>query len=109
MKPTASSSARDDVARPKSCATCTHLSSEPEAGAHDGHPHRGNVKYAANAFLAARIFLHETKSPSLRRVGADIENDPEGHGGGRPHWTGILFAGVGFGGSCFPERYPGID
>ena len=61
------------------------------------------VKYASNAFLAARIsFINEIAWIS-ERVGADAKLVAEGMGLDKRIGPSYLDAGIGFGGSCFPK------
>ena len=61
------------------------------------------VKYASNAFLAARIsFINEIARIS-DRVGADAKLVAEGMGLDKRIGPYYLDAGIGFGGSCFPK------
>ena len=61
------------------------------------------VKYASNAFLAARIsFINEIAWIS-ERVGADAKLVAEGMGLDRRIGSSYLDAGIGYGGSCFPK------
>ena len=61
------------------------------------------VKYASNAFLAARIsFINEIARIS-ERVGADAKLVAEGMGLDKRIGPAFLDAGIGFGGSCFPK------
>ncbi|HKW58425.1 MAG TPA: UDP-glucose/GDP-mannose dehydrogenase family protein [Candidatus Dormibacteraeota bacterium] len=61
------------------------------------------VKYASNAFLAARIsFINEIARIS-ERVGADAKLVAEGMGLDNRIGPHYLDAGIGYGGSCFPK------
>ncbi len=61
------------------------------------------VKYAANAFLATKISFMNDLSAFCEAVGADIENVRIGIGSDSRIGKRFLFAGIGFGGSCFPK------
>lgn len=61
------------------------------------------VKYVSNALLASRISFMNEMSRICAAVGADIELVREGVGADRRIGSAFLFAGLGYGGSCFPK------
>ncbi|KKS46423.1 UDP-glucose 6-dehydrogenase [Candidatus Gottesmanbacteria bacterium RIFCSPHIGHO2_01_FULL_42_27] len=61
------------------------------------------IKYASNALLANKISFANAMSFICEAVGADVEDVLNGVGLDKRLGRMFLYAGVGFGGSCFPK------
>ena len=61
------------------------------------------TKYAANAFLASRISFMNEVANLCDRVDANVDKVRMGVGSDSRIGRHFLYAGIGFGGSCFPK------
>jgi UDPglucose 6-dehydrogenase len=67
------------------------------------------TKYAANAMLATKISFMNELANLAEYLGADIENVRHGIGSDSRIGYSFIYAGCGYGGSCFPKDVKALE
>lgn len=67
------------------------------------------TKYAANAMLATKISFMNELANLAERLGADIESVRHGIGSDSRIGYHFIYAGCGYGGSCFPKDVKALE
>ena len=67
------------------------------------------TKYAANSFLATKITFMNEIANLCELLGADVDSVRRGVGTDARIGNRFLFAGIGYGGSCFPKDVQALE
>ncbi|MBI4828068.1 MAG: UDP-glucose/GDP-mannose dehydrogenase family protein, partial [Nitrospinae bacterium] len=67
------------------------------------------IKYASNAFLAAKISFINAIANLCERTGANVADVARGMGMDKRIGPEFLMAGLGYGGSCFPKDVASLE
>lgn len=82
---------------------------DPERLIVTDEPSAEMIKYAANAFLATKISFMNQISGLCEILGADVDMIRKGIGSDSRIGAQFLYAGPGYGGSCFPKDVMALE